>query len=74
VSRCGDDMEVASEENKSSSWGTPWSINTANMVSPSIGNSHGLFSSHQPSLQSNHHPWKSRDNSWKNASHFGRDM
>jgi len=67
-------MEVTSEEDKSSSWGTPWSINNANNSSPCTGNFHGRYSSHQSSLHLNQLQWKSREHSWQNVIHFGTDM
>jgi len=70
----GNEMEVATEEDKLSSWGTPWSINTANTSYPSNGNFHRFFSSHQSSMHSDQLQWKSREYSWKNASYLGTDM
>jgi len=44
ITKHGNETEVATEEDKSGSWGTPWLINSANTSSPSTRNSHGFFS------------------------------
>ena len=61
ITKCGNETEVATEEDKSGSWGTPWSINSANTSSPTTRNSHGFFSSCQSSLHLNQHQWKTKE-------------
>jgi len=70
----GNEMEVATEEDKLSSWGTPWSINTGNISNPHNRNSCRFFSSSQSSMHLDQLQQKSREYSWKNASYLGADM
>jgi len=68
VTKHGNQMEVTSEEDQSSSWGTLWSINSANTPLPNTENSHRFFSLHQSSLHSNQCQWKSQEQTGKNTS------
>jgi len=74
VTRHANQMEVSSEEDKLSSWGTPWTIDSANKMSPCTGNFHGKYSLCPSLLHLNQVQWTSRENSWKNVNHFGTDM
>jgi len=66
--------KVATAEDKLSSWGTPWSRNSANISSPSNHNFHTFFSSSQSSMHSDQLQQTAREYSWKNTCSQDTDM